>query len=178
MSIFIAFGANLFNPPDAPFSEKAKRFAMAFELLRKKGVEIEAVSSFWASPSWPPGQGHPDFLNGVVKAEFKGRADELLAILNETEAKMGRARSVRNAPRLLDLDIIDFKGQLWETDRLTLPHPRMADRAFVLFPLMEIAPDWRHPVSGAHIEKLLGALGPEQLDGFKLALRAKHWALT
>jgi 2-amino-4-hydroxy-6-hydroxymethyldihydropteridine diphosphokinase len=82
----------------------------------------------------------------------------LLTLLNEAEAAFGRVRQTRNEARVLDLDIVDYGGQIINTDRLTCPHPRATERAFVLLPLAEIAPDWVHPATGENIARLIDRL--------------------
>ncbi len=148
--IYIALGANLSN--------KKASFIKALELLRQRGVQCLAVSGLWQSPSWPPGQGHPDYLNAAAKVAFDGTALELLEHLQAVEAELGRERTVRNAPRPLDLDILDFRGVVMSGARLTLPHPRMLTRGFVLFPLAQIAPQWTDPVSGQSVEAFIARL--------------------
>ena len=92
-------------------------------------------------------------------------ADALLAELHAVEEAFGRVRTVPNAARLIDLDLLDFHGEIAAggPGRATLPHPRMADRAFVLRPLADLAPDWRHPVTGPPIAALLAALPADQV---------------
>lgn len=136
--IYIAFGANLSNPK--------KTFPAAQKALEARGVRIVKMSSLWQSPAWPRGQGQPDYLNACAQVSFDGGAQELLTILHETEHKFGRVRSVKNAERTLDLDLLDFQGQIIsQADGLIIPHPRMLSRAFVLLPLSEIAPNWVDP---------------------------------
>ncbi len=149
-NIYIAFGANLSNPKET--------FKAALTLLDSRGVVVREVSGLWQSPSWPPGRGHPDYLNGVAAVDFTGTADVLLTVLMDVEAVLGRERGERNAPRTLDLDILDFKGQILNSERLTLPHPRMLERGFVLFPLDHINPHWTDPVSGQKIIHFIARL--------------------
>jgi len=94
-------------------------------------------------------------------------ADRLLVLLHEVEHEFGRVRTVPNAARLIDLDLLDFRGEIagGGPGRATLPHPRMAGRAFVLQPLADLAPDWRHPMTGTPIKALLAALPPDQTIG-------------
>ena len=148
--IYIALGGNLSN-------QKAT-FKRALDMLSTKGVCIKTLSGLWQSPSWPPGQGHPDYLNAVAEVGFDGSAEALLSIMQNVETSLGRVRSVRNAPRTLDLDIIDFRGEVSHSQTLTLPHPRMRERGFVLFPLAQIAPDWRDPVTGFGVEYYVARL--------------------
>lgn len=148
--IYIALGANLSN--------KKASFIKALEALERNKVQVLNVSGLWQSPSWPPGQGHPDYLNAVAAVEFTGSAQSLLAILQGIEIEMGRVRTVRNAPRPLDLDIIDFRGEVLKEATLTLPHPRLYERGFVLFPLQEIAPEWQDPISTRSLEHYIARL--------------------
>ena len=148
----IALGANLGKPEAA--------FRRALARLSKAGIEVVAVSGLWRSPAWPEGSGAPDYLNAVAKVQTVLDAEALLALLHELEAEAGRQRGVRNAPRELDLDLLDHDGRVVE-GKLTLPHPRLQDRAFVLLPLWEVEPDWVHPVSGEGVWEILGRLGSE-----------------
>lgn len=157
--IYIAFGANLSNPKTT--------FRVAIDLLEKQGVEFIKISGLWQSPSWPPGQGHPDYLNGAAQIAYDGSAQSLLEVLMLVENDLGRARSERNAPRTLDLDILDFKGQILSTPSLTLPHPRMLSRGFVLFPLMQIGPDWQDPTSGQPIIQFVAKLPYQDVSAMK-----------
>ncbi len=140
-------------------------------------VKLKKVSRFFATPCFPAGAG-PDYVNAAALIESPLEADELLALLHDVEAKFGRARSSRWVGRTLDIDLIGGGGvvlpnpetyaywrdlplerQLQETpDQLILPHPRLQDRAFVLVPLNDIAPDWKHPVSGLSVGQMLAAL--------------------
>jgi len=90
-----------------------------------------------------------------------------MELLHDTEDFFGRTRGAKNAPRTLDLDLIDYDGRI-ERGPPELPHPRMADRAFVLVPLEEIAPGWRHPLTDKSITELLLALAPEKREIGKL----------
>jgi len=161
--IVLALGANLpssAGPPEATLKA-------ALKVLEQSGVSLVALSRFYESPAWPdPAQ--PVFLNAVASVSSELGPSELLNLLHTVETSFGRARSlaadgsgvIRNAPRTLDLDLIDYDGRA-EDGPPALPHPRAVARAFVLLPLRDIAPFWRDPVSGRGLEELIGQLGPE-----------------
>ena len=150
--ILIALGANI---PSAVGSPQATLKA-ALAALAKRGVRILAVSSFHQTPA-SPDPADPTFTNAVARIESDLQPVALLELLHEVETAFGRKRSVPNAPRSLDLDLVDYRGRV-EHGAVELPHPRMAGRRFVLEPLAEIAPNWRHPVTGQRVQALLEAL--------------------
>lgn len=161
--ILIGLGANL--PSDAgPPADTLKR---ALGELERHGVEIRRVSFFYKTPAWPD-PADPAFVNAVAAVQTRLQPVELLMLLHGVETALGRLRSAPNAPRTLDLDLLDYDGQALDTPRLVLPHPRVAARSFVLVPLRDVAPDWRHPVTGQGVEELLAALpdrdAPKRLD--------------
>lgn len=133
-------------------------FINALNRLSAEGIDIIRVSGLWRSPSWPPGLGYPDYLNAVAEISFSGIPTTLLKVLNGLEAEFGRNRAEKNAPRSLDLDILDYNGLIKQDSKLTLPHPRMLDRGFVLFPLQEIAPEWSDPAQNISIENHIAKL--------------------
>ncbi len=149
--IYIALGANLSNPKI--------NFRRALEQLGEEGATIDSVSSLWESPAWPAGSDQPNYLNACAKLSYQGEAADLLALLHAIEASFGRERKgVPNAARSLDLDLLDFNGQIHTSPDLQIPHPRMLERGFVLFPLHEIAPNWRDPQSHKHIDQFIARL--------------------
>jgi 2-amino-4-hydroxy-6-hydroxymethyldihydropteridine diphosphokinase len=83
-------------------------------------------------------------------------------VLQATERQFGRVRGETNAPRILDLDILDYQGEVMNAASLVLPHPRLHERRFVLMPIADIAPDWRHPILGLTAAQLLAQLSSEQ----------------
>ena len=155
-SIFIGAGANLSHPVHG-----APRQALeaAFAALGERGVSVIRVSP-WYRTAPVPASDQPWYVNAVAEVVTKLAPDELLAVLHEVEQAFGRVRTVVNAARMIDLDLLDFRGEMAAggPGRAILPHPRMAARAFVLRPLADLAPAWRHPVTGTPIQALLAAL--------------------
>jgi 2-amino-4-hydroxy-6-hydroxymethyldihydropteridine diphosphokinase len=151
--IFIALGANIpsaIGPPPATLRA-------ALTALEARGVRILKVSSFHQTQAWPD-PADPPFINVVAEIATDLQPFALLGLLHDVETVHGRKRSAANAPRTLDLDLIDYDGRVERGD-VELPHPRMTDRRFVLEPLAEVAPGWRHPGTGQTVEALLAALG-------------------
>lgn len=151
--ILIGLGANLPSSAGPPL----KTLEAALRALGDAGVEI-AARSRWYRTAPVPASDQPWFVNGVARIETSLEPIELLALLQKIERQFGRQRGIRNAARTLDLDILDYEGNVDEGPDLTLPHPRMPERAFVLLPLAEVAPDWRHPKSGQRVATLIAAL--------------------
>ena len=116
----------------------------ALARFRAEGMDILARSSWWSSQAWPDPT-DPPFLNGVVIVRTAHDPSALMGKLARMEDVFDRRRSVRNAPRTLDLDLIAYGRLSGDLDGLILPHPRAAERLFVMGPLAEIAPEWRHP---------------------------------
>lgn len=151
--ILIGLGANLAFDAGPP----AGTLKRALGELERQDVEIRAVSAFYETPAWPD-PADPAFVNAVAAVHTRHQPVELLMLLHGVETALGRLRSAPNAPRTLDIDLLDYDGRVMADSRLTLPHPRMAARSFVLVPLRDVAPDWRHPVTGQSVEELLAAL--------------------
>jgi 2-amino-4-hydroxy-6-hydroxymethyldihydropteridine diphosphokinase len=159
-SIFIGLGGNLHHER---FGTPRQTLEAALTELGRRGVETVRVSR-WYRTAPVPISDQPWYVNAVAEVATDLDADELLAELHAVEAEFGRARTVANAARPIDLDILDFRGEISPggSGRATLPHPRMTARAFVLMPLADLAPDWRHPVNGQPIAELLAALPADQ----------------
>ena len=152
---FIALGANLGKPREA--------FAWALAELEAAGVEVVRVSGLWRSAAWPEGSGAPDYLNAVAKVRAGVGPEALLALLHAVEARAGRVRGERNAPRVLDLDLVSYEAEVREGE-LVLPHPRVGERAFVLLPMWEVEADWVHPVTGEGVWEMMGRLGSVEVE--------------
>lgn len=158
MGIYLALGAN--QRAVYPSQNKgetvtpAETFRLAIVRLQQFGVDVLSTSNLWQSPAWPDPDAQPPYINAVIAVATKLSPVELLSLLKQTEAAFGRVALARNAPRPLDLDILDYGGQVINYDdrtmkggeTLTLPHPRMLSRPFVLMPLAEVAPHWRDPI--------------------------------
>lgn len=150
--ILIALGANLPSAHGGP----AQTLHAALRQLARNGVGVIGVSRFFVTPAWPD-PADPPFVNAVARVETAQSPEALMAQLSATETDFGRTRAARNAPRSLDLDLIDYNGLIIAGD-LLLPHPRAAERGFVLVPLADIVPGWIHPVSGLHVRDLIDVL--------------------
>lgn len=169
----VALGANLPSPAGAP--EETLRAALA--ALADSGFAVERASRIYRTPAAPAGSG-PDFANAVALAGGPADPEAFLGVLHGIEARFGRERIRRWGPRSLDMDLLDAGGAIlpdlatylrWleaspealtasAPEQLILPHPRIAERAFVLVPLAEIAPDWRHPATGLTAGGMLASL--------------------
>ena len=159
--IFIGLGSNL---PAPGYSSSLAVLEAAIDRLAANGVRVGKRSRWWRTAPVPVSD-QPWFVNGVIQAETDLSADALMALLLRIEAEFGRERRVRWDARTLDLDLLDYRGEVRNgpDSGLILPHPRLQDRAFVLHPLADIAPDWRHPATGLTLRALLAALPADQV---------------
>jgi 2-amino-4-hydroxy-6-hydroxymethyldihydropteridine diphosphokinase len=157
--IFIALGSNLFS--DA-YGSPEDICVAAINALEQRGISITARSR-WFRTAPVPVSDQPRFVNGVIAVETLLPPAELLGLLHEVETEFGRTRKIRNEARILDLDLIAYDDQIMTgPDGPILPHPRSHERAFVLLPLADVDPDWRHPVTGAAVADLIAALPGDQ----------------
>ena len=130
----------------------------ALAALDSQGLNLISRSSDWRTQAWPDPR-DSSFFNAVAILDARGwTAQTCLQRLLAVEERFGRTRGLRNAPRTLDLDLLDFQGQVIDEVGLNLPHPRLIGRGFVLGPLAEIAPHWRHPIDGRTAAALYAAL--------------------
>ena len=157
-TVFLAFGANLGNPKD--------QIEQGIMALNDHGVNVIARSPWFETE--PVGMDdQPWFLNQVARASTSLDPYELLAVCQQIENWVGRVPSVRFGPRHLDIDILLYGDERIESDELTIPHPRMRERRFVLIPLLEIAPDIKDPVLNQPYADVLS-----RLDEGKKVLRS------
>ncbi|MGO3517274.1 MAG: 2-amino-4-hydroxy-6-hydroxymethyldihydropteridine diphosphokinase [Acetobacter cibinongensis] len=161
--VLIAVGANL---PLGEGSALSTCKAVVKNLQATPNLEVLAVSHWYESAPVPP-SGQPPYVNGVIKVRTSLSPDALLALLQRMEAEFGRERSVPNAARTLDLDLIAYDDLCQDDPHLTLPHPRAHERAFVLLPLHDVAPDWVHPVSQRPVAELLAAVSGQEISRIK-----------
>lgn len=156
--ILIGIGSNLAAPPATTPLETAQA---ALSALAAPHLQPIACSPWYESAPVPQSD-QPWFANAVALIATEREPDVLLAWMLEVEARFGRVRDERNAPRTLDLDLLDYDGLVVETPSLTLPHPRLHERRFVLEPIRDIAPNWHHPLFGATAAEMLARLAPGQ----------------
>jgi 2-amino-4-hydroxy-6-hydroxymethyldihydropteridine diphosphokinase len=152
--IIVGIGSNLAAPGYATPLETG---LAALDALAAPHLYPVAASP-WYESAPVPASDQPWFANAVVLVETEREPEFVLDWLQTVEGQFGRVRGERNAARTLDLDIIDFDGLVLDTPRLTLPHPRMHERRFVLAPLCDLAPSWRHPRLGVTAAALLARL--------------------
>jgi len=155
--ILIALGANL---PSPVHGGPRATLEAALAALDQASLSVVARSA-WYETAPVPVSDQPWYVNGVAAVATPLGPADVLRALHRIEDAFGRVRAEVNAPRVLDLDLLAY-DDIVSTDWPVLPHPRLHERAFVLRPLADVAPDWRHPVSGLGIGQMLGGIGPGQ----------------
>ncbi len=178
LTAIIALGANV-SMRDNPLKVTLEQ---AIQAIADAGLVIRSQSRLFSTPCFPAGAG-PDYVNAAVQVETDLSPNEVLSILNNIEHDFGRTRVQRWGMRTLDLDLICLGDQVmpdlqeyerWRTlpadqqakiapDTLVLPHPRLQDRAFVLVPMAEIVPQWRHPVLDRTVAEMLDQLPADEI---------------
>lgn len=159
--ILIAIGANLPGPDGQPPLETCMAAVAALAAI--PGLKLLTTSPWYRSGAISQ-FGQPDFCNGVVRMEGDIAPAALLTALHEIEDRFGRQRGITDAARTLDLDIIDLNGTIRAISPVILPHPRAHLRAFVLRPLLDVAPAWRHPTLRRGVASLLADLAPQAIE--------------
>ncbi|MDG3042636.1 2-amino-4-hydroxy-6-hydroxymethyldihydropteridine diphosphokinase [Roseicyclus marinus] len=182
----VALGANLTNGTDSP----ARTLKKSLLLLGQKGVWGMKTSRLFTTPAFPAGSG-PDYVNAAASFRWSETPEALLALLHAVETELGRVRGARWGARVIDLDLVALGDAVrpdaatqsrWAAlppdraavdlpDRLILPHPRLAERSFVLVPLADVAPDWWHPVTGQDVAAMLAA----RPDAERAEIRPVPW---
>ncbi len=156
--ILIGIGGNL---ESARFGPPRDTLTTALAALKEEHIRI-LTRSGWYRTEPVPRSDQPWFVNAVVSVATELGAKNLLVVLQAIERQFGRVRGEPNAPRILDLDILDYQGEVMAAPPLILPHPRLHERRFVLTPIAEIAPEWRHPILGLTAAQLLARLSSGQ----------------
>jgi 2-amino-4-hydroxy-6-hydroxymethyldihydropteridine diphosphokinase len=160
--ILVALGSNLPHPQHGGPEAVVKA---AIACLAENGVRVVERSHLYRTAPVPASD-QPDFVNAVVAVESALDPGALLALLHRIEASFGRRRAVRNEARVLDLDLLAWNDRVSATDPL-LPHPRLHERAFVLLPLRDVMPAWRHPISGKSVSEMIAELPRAALAGIR-----------
>ena len=158
--IFVGIGANLPSPVHGP---PLVTCSAAIGALGARGVTVIRRSPWYSSAPVPPSE-QPHFVNGVLQVQTMLSAEALLRALHDVERVFGRCRGERNEARFLDLDLLAYGSLTTEPGAaVEVPHPRMHERVFVLRPLADLAPGWRHPRLGRSTTELLAAVPPGQI---------------
>lgn len=162
--VYLALGSNLGN--------KISNLIKTQQLIIESNIQILKSSSFYKTESWP-NKKFPFYVNSVILVKTSFNPIKLFNIIKSIEIKIGRKKAIKNHPRVCDIDIIDFNGQINQkkigNNKIYVPHKRMHIRNFVLLPLYEINKDWVHPKICKNIVFLLSNLSSEQLLGIKIA---------
>ncbi len=179
-SCLIAVGSNLASQAGSV----QQNIVVALELLARESLTVVAMSRLFRTPAFPPGSG-PEFINAALSVATTLSPVEVLDCLHRVEAALGRVRRQRWEARVIDLDLLSYGDKVlpdaavvrrWimlgtemaakeVPDRLILPHPRLHERGFVLVPLMDIAPDWQHPLLGKTVREFHAALSESDHRG-------------
>ncbi len=156
--IYLLLGSNQNNP--------AKQLAKASLAITKHIGAIQRTSGIYQTAAWG-NTNQPDFLNQVVIAETALTPEQTMQTILTIEEKMGRIRTKKNAPRIIDIDILFFNKQIIKSKQLEVPHPQIQNRNFVLIPLNELSPNFKHPVLNKTIHQLL-RISPDTLTVNKI----------
>ena len=155
--ILLGLGANL---PSPRFGPPRQTLEAALDLVQQADANVIRRSRWYSSaPEVPAGDGDQGwYTNGVAVLDSSMAPPQILALLMDVENRIGRVRKVPNEARIIDLDLLAYGDRVEDGAGLALPHPRMHGRSFVLLPLAEVAPGWRHPKLGVTVEDLIASL--------------------
>ena len=151
--IHLNIGSNL----ESVYGSRYDNISIAINLLIVSKIKVKKISNFYETPSYP-NKNFPRFLNVGLFIEYRNKCLSLLKIIKQIEKKLGRIKKKKNDPRVVDIDIIDFKGEIKKTKELILHHPRCHLRNFVLYPILQIDPNWFHPVLKKNAQYLINNL--------------------
>ena len=151
--IHLNIGSNLASK----HGSKSDNISLAVNLLINSRVKINKISNFYETPSYP-NQSFPKFLNVGIIVHYNNSYLDLLNETKKIEKKLGRIKAVKNNPRIIDIDIIDFNSKIIDNEQLILPHPKCHIRNFVLYPILEIDPNWSHPIFKKNAQFLINKL--------------------
>jgi len=158
--IILGLGSNL----SSKFGDRFKNIELAISFFESHNIKILKKSSFYETPSYP-NKNNPKFINMVISVKTDLKPFELMSFLLSVEKKLGRLRDKKNDPRTCDLDIIDYNNEIiefiFENNNFFSPHKNLSCRNFVLYPLKEILPLWKHPVTNESIDMLISKLSNE-----------------
>ncbi len=155
--IHLNIGSNL----DSKHGSRFDNISVALNFLIESKIKIKKISNFYETPSYP-NQNFPKFLNLGLTIDFDNNQLNLLNKIKFIEKKLGRIKTKKNDPRIIDIDIIDFNSEVETTNLLTLPHPKCHLRNFVLFPIFQIDPNWSHPITKKNVRFLIDKLSQKQ----------------
>ncbi len=151
--IHLNIGSNL----KSKYGSRFNNINITVNLLTDAKIKIKKISNFYETPSYP-NQNFPKFINIGLIASYKNDYFELLKKIKLIEKKIGRVKTKKNDPRVIDIDIIDFNNEVKNTKDLILPHPKCHLRNFVLFPILQIDPNWLHPILRKNVQYLINNL--------------------
>ena len=151
--IHLNIGSNL----NSIFGNKFENISAAINFLIELNFKVKKTSNFYETPSYP-NKNLPKFLNIGILGTFDKNYNELLKIINLIEKKMGRIKSKKNDPRVCDIDIIDFNGNIVNFKNFSIPHKKSHLRNFVLYPINQIDPNWSHPILKKNVKFLINKL--------------------
>ncbi len=151
--IHLNIGSNL----DSKHGSRFDNISIAIKLLIDTKIKVKKTSNFYETPSYP-NKSFPKFLNVGLIINFGYNYNDLFKKIKIIEKKIGRTRAKKNDPRIIDIDIIDFKSKIENTEKLILPHPKCHLRNFVLYPILQIDPNWTHPIFKKNAHFLINKL--------------------